>query len=140
MINFMAMTKEELCGRLDTAYKTNRLLNRRSQLAEKERDRQLRLVAGMAQELKVVADRVGNHAYQMRTETKRLHREYCLASYPEATLKYRIVALDQEVLKLRNDANVLWERRVKAEDEVRRLQAENHELRMRIAELEGKQS
>ncbi len=131
---------DELKRRLEVAWVTNRRLNRRCQSAEKHQDDLLRHVVGLIEGLKRTADRAQEYARDLRGYACATHREYCLASYGEATLKYRIVALDQEVLRLRSDSSKEWGRRLAAEDEVRRLQAENHTLRMRIDDLEKSQS
>src|SRR5689334_5115470 len=91
---------EELRRQLETSRVTNRRLNRRCQLAEKELDRQLRLVGGMADQLKHSAERVRVYAQKLRGEEKALRRELNLTSGSEAALKSRIVELDRQVIKL----------------------------------------
>lgn len=139
MINYMAMTQEELCFRLEASYATNRKLNRRCSTVEAELERALKAVGGMARQLGEATARVREYARSVKWYKDRLHKDFNEKSLSEEALRRRVSQLDEQLRKQMSYRNDDYKHRREAEDEVRRLQAENHELRMKLAEREGKQ-
>lgn len=134
------MPTEDLAEQVRLLRQTNRRLNRRCQAAEAKLDDVLRNMANQPLELLNAINRMRWYAEELRSLYKTTHRQAYFNEGPEAFLRQQLQMLTERERK--NYASAWGEhmRLHEANRETRRLQEENHELRVRLAELERMQA